>query len=157
MKLNLRLAVWVAVPAVLIGLLVGVAIGRTRAPFGLAPSLALEDSETEQPLQTESSTPMSVSELKTLLAGGQLIALIDVREPDEYTAVHIPNSKSVPLGAIWAHEDEIPRDRPVVVYCSGDLRGEIAARELRKLGYTNVRYLDGGLSAWQNAGLVVAR
>ena len=83
------------------------------------------------------------------------VEIIDVREPDEYASVHIPASKSIPLGAIWARQSEIPRDRAVVVYCSSDLRGEIAAHELIKLGYSNVRYLDGGISAWQNAGLAV--
>lgn len=157
MKPSMRLVFGVGALALLVGLILGVAIGRSRAPFSLSSSFALEDSQTSSSAQVGSTPSISVAELKALLESGGPVSLFDVREPDEYASVHIPGSKSIPLGAIWARQSEIPRDRAVVVYCSSDLRGEIAAHELIKLGYSNVRYLDGGISAWQNAGLAVVR
>jgi rhodanese-related sulfurtransferase len=157
MKPSMRLVFGVGALALLVGLILGVAIGRSRAPFSLSSSLALEDSQSSLSAQSGSTPSISVAELRGLIESGGPVSLIDVREPDEYASVHIPGSKSIPLGAIWARQSEIPRDRAVVVYCSSDLRGEIAAHELIKLGYSNVRYLDGGISAWQNAGLAVVR
>lgn len=157
MKPSMRLVFGVGGLALLVGLILGVAIGRSRAPFVLSPSSELESLNGDLTVQGGPIPAISVVELKGLLEDGVPISLFDVREPDEYASVHIPGSKSIPLGAIWARQPEIPRDRAVVVYCSSDLRGEIAARELVKLGYSNVRYLDGGISAWQNAGLTVVK
>jgi rhodanese-related sulfurtransferase len=157
MRLARRHLLGVGAVALLVGLVLGVAIGRTRTPFGLANGLAFEDSKTDVEHKSERPPATSVAELQNMLETGVPVDIIDVREPDEFAALHIPNARSIPLGALWAREGTIPRDRPVVVYCTSDLRGEIAARELTKLGITNVRYLDGGLSAWQNAGLAVTR
>lgn len=157
MKVTMRLAVWIAAPALLVGLVLGVAIGRSRTPFVLSPSLTLGEPNAHIPLDSSATPPISVADLRTQMDSGNPITLIDVREPEEYAVLHIPSGKSIPLGAIWARQSEIPREGSVVVYCSSDLRGEIAARELIKLGYRNVKYLDGGISAWQNAGLAVVR
>lgn len=157
MRLSSRHLLGVGAIALLVGLVLGVAIGRTRTPFGLDTGLVFEDPKTDLAHQSEWPADTSVAELQTMLETSVPVEIIDVREPDEFAALHIPNARSIPLGALWARERTIPRDRPVVVYCTSDLRGEIAARELVKLGITNVRYLDGGLSAWQNAGLDVTR
>ncbi len=157
MRITRRHLLGVAAVSLLVGLVLGVTIGRARTPFGLDAGLAFEDSKTNLPTQSERPPGISVGELQNMLETRVPVEIIDVREPDEFTALRIPYAKSIPLGALWAREGTIPRDRPVVVYCTSDLRGEIAARELIKLGITNVRYLDGGISAWQNAGLAVAR
>ncbi len=156
MKLSMRLVVGVGALGLLVGLILGVAIGRSRTPF-LSPSTSPEDPQAILTAQGSPVPSISVADLRGLIDSGGQVALIDVREPDEYAMVHISGSKSIPLGAIWSRQTEIPHDKVVVVYCSSDLRGEIAARELIKLGYTNVRYLDGGISAWQNAGLAVTK
>ncbi len=148
--------IWLAVPALLVGLVLGVAVGRSRTPFGISGLDASQDSEIVSALG-EPTPSISVAELKTLLDGQARLQLIDVREPDEYSALHISGAVSLPLGALWNRQGEILRDRAVVVYCMSDIRGEIAARELTKLGFANVRYLDGGISAWQNAGLPIVR
>jgi rhodanese-related sulfurtransferase len=157
MRITRRQLLGVAAVSLLVGLVLGVTIGRARTPFGLDAGLGFEDPKTNLPTQSERPPEISVGQLQNMLGTRVPVEIIDVREPDEFTALHIPNAKSIPLGALWAREGTIPRDQPVVVYCTSDLRGEIAARELIKLGVTNVRYLDGGISAWQNAGLAVAR
>ncbi len=74
------------------------------------------------------------------LAGG---FLLDVREPAEHRAGAIPGSVLIPLGQLRSRHRELPKDRPIVVYCQVGLRGYIATRLLGQLGY-NVRNLSGG-------------
>jgi rhodanese-related sulfurtransferase len=51
-------------------------------------------------------------------------------------------------------EDEIPDlDTPIITYCNVNYRGALSADTLRTMGYSNVRYIEGGLKAyraWQN-------
>ena len=42
--------------------------------------------------------------------------LLDVRQPEEYEAGHLPGARLIPLGELEGRLDELPRDRPVVVY-----------------------------------------
>ena len=76
--------------------------------------------------------------------------------------VHIPyeggiqgTDAFVPFNTITKRLGELPADRDaeVVLYCKSGRMSEIAARQLVKLGYTNVKQLRGGMIAWQRAGL----
>jgi molybdopterin/thiamine biosynthesis adenylyltransferase/rhodanese-related sulfurtransferase len=82
-------------------------------------------------------------------------ALIDVREADEYAQGTIPGAVHIPRGFLEIRiERAVPdRDAPVVVYCASGTRSVLAARSLAELGYTNVRSLAGGFTAWKRAGL----
>jgi NADPH-dependent 2,4-dienoyl-CoA reductase/sulfur reductase-like enzyme/rhodanese-related sulfurtransferase len=73
--------------------------------------------------------------------------LLDVREASELVGelAAIPGAINVPLGELEARLAEIPRDRPVVVYCARGPRSFEAVSRLREEGYTNVFYLAGGL------------
>ena len=82
--------------------------------------------------------------------------VIDVREPREYEGGHIAEAGSVPLPILLNHLDRIPRDRPVVMVCRGGRRSTRAAAYLHQQGYENVRVLEGGMIAWENAHLLEA-
>jgi rhodanese-related sulfurtransferase len=89
---------------------------------------------------------------------GQLAAqgalLLDVREPDEWSAGHIPDATHVPLGAL--DPSTIPADRVVVAVCrSGNRSGKAAAR-LAQAGI-GARNLSGGMRAWAHSGGSVHR
>jgi rhodanese-related sulfurtransferase len=80
--------------------------------------------------------------------------LVDVREPGEFGAGHILGARNVPLARIDGSGDLAKRkDKPVIVYCEGGERAAKAAAALRKLGFSRVVNLSGGLPAWQQAGL----
>lgn len=82
--------------------------------------------------------------------------VIDVREPREYEGGHIAQAGSVPLPILLNHLDRIPRDRPVVMVCRGGRRSTRAAAYLLQQGYENVRALERGMIAWENAHLLEA-
>jgi rhodanese-related sulfurtransferase len=78
--------------------------------------------------------------------------LLDVREPDEWQAGHIAGSQHIPLGELSARIAEVPKDASILAVCRHGNRSEAAARGLRQLGYT-VENLEGGVTAWKQAGL----
>ena len=78
--------------------------------------------------------------------------LLDVREPDEWSAGHAPDAHHMPMMEIPARIAEIPNDTEVVVVCrSGGRSGQVVSY-LMGNGWDNVRNLDGGMGAWQDAG-----
>ena len=82
--------------------------------------------------------------------------LLDVREPDEWTAGHAPAALHLPLGQLAPGRADLPRDRPVVVVCRVGARSARAVQALRAWGY-DATNLAGGMQAWAAAGLDLAR
>ena len=80
--------------------------------------------------------------------------LIDVREKDEWTEGFIPGARWIPRGFLELRvEDQVPeRSSEIILYCAGGTRSALAARSLAELGYTNVKSLAGGFTAWKRAG-----
>lgn len=76
------------------------------------------------------------------------IFLLDVREPDERQTAVIEPSTHIPMDDVENRLAEIPRDRPVVVYCHHGSRSFMIASLLESEGYENVGNLTGGIDAW---------
>jgi rhodanese-related sulfurtransferase len=85
------------------------------------------------------------------------VAILDVRGHAEWEAGHLPGVENIPLGYVTDRLDEIPRCKPLVVYCQSGARSAIAASVLRAKGLTNAVNLTGGFAHWQNAGHPVER
>jgi rhodanese-related sulfurtransferase len=88
--------------------------------------------------------------LQHLLHQGSQLALLDVREPGEYNAAHIPGAAPLPRRLI-EHRIErlVPhRDVQVVVCDDTGQRARLAARTLERIGYTRVAVLDDGINRW---------
>jgi len=85
--------------------------------------------------------------------------LLDVREPGEYSAIHVPNAKLIPLGQINSRLKEIEayKDKPIVVMCHSGRRSAQAVAILQKAGYTQVSNIKGGITAWESNGLEVIK
>lgn len=83
--------------------------------------------------------------------------LVDVREPNEWTATGVPvGSVLIPLGELEQRApDGLAKDRPVYVICRSGNRSRTGSEILLKLGYTEVYNVDGGIQAWLKAGLPV--
>jgi rhodanese-related sulfurtransferase/rubrerythrin len=74
--------------------------------------------------------------------------LLDVRQPSEYGNARIPGATLVPLPELTGRLGEIPRERPVVVYCAVGGRSRAAAQLLAGQGFATVYNLQGGIKAW---------
>jgi rhodanese-related sulfurtransferase len=81
--------------------------------------------------------------------------VLDVREPGEYDAGHVLNSKLVPLGKLKERIGELEkyRDQSIVVVCRSGNRSGTACYILGKQGFSQVYNLAGGVQAWQKANL----
>lgn len=90
--------------------------------------------------------PISWRELKKWES--QKYTLINVCTPEECELGHIPGSLNIPLDEMRKHLDEIPREKPVVVYCAVGLRGYIASRILMQNGF-DVFNLTGGWRTYE--------
>ena len=85
--------------------------------------------------------------------------VIDVREANEYGTGHVLGAKNIPAARMETAGAEVmkKKDRPVIVYCDGGERAGKAMSALKKLGFTRVANLSGGIKAWQDAGLPVEK
>ena len=88
------------------------------------------------------------------LAAGDALAL-DVRGPGERAQKFVAGSVSIPLNHLADRASELPKDRPLLVYCAGGYRSSIAASLLQRQGFTRVSEIAGGLAAWEAATLPV--
>jgi glyoxylase-like metal-dependent hydrolase (beta-lactamase superfamily II) len=98
------------------------------------------------------SAPLAAERLDAGLA-----LAIDVRAPGERAQKSVPGSVSVPLNQLANRAGELPKDRPLLVYCAGGYRSSIAASLLQQHGFTNVSEIAGGLAAWETAQLPLDR
>ena len=80
--------------------------------------------------------------------------LLDVREPAEWQAGHVPGAFHVPLGELEGRLAALPRDRRVVVICRSGNRSATATSLLVRSGFDAVN-LRGGMRAWASNGLPV--
>ena len=81
---------------------------------------------------------------------------LDVREPGEYLAGHIPGVVLMPMDQVAERLGEIPRSGPVYVVCATGNRSLSVAGFLARVGI-DARSVAGGTSGWESAGLPVIR
>lgn len=86
--------------------------------------------------------------------------LIDVREPDEYSAGHIPGAVNIPRGILEFRLSSTPelaiRDLKIMLYCKTSGRAALSALALGEMGYVNVSSIAGGFDAWVAEAKAVA-
>lgn len=97
-------------------------------------------------------------DLEEKLESGDKPILLDIREPEEFNAMHLENSINVPRGILeqsceWDFEETIPdlvnaRDQEIVIICKSGNRSVLAAYTMQQMGYQNVASLKTGLRGW---------
>ena len=87
--------------------------------------------------------------------GGETVYLIDVRTQEEHESGHIPGFRWFPGGQAVQRSDEAAtvHNAPVVFACDGIARAGVTASWFRQMGYGEVYVVEGGTSAWTEAGL----
>jgi rhodanese-related sulfurtransferase len=101
------------------------------------------------------ATPQDV----TLLINRSKATIVDVRDAAEFAGGHLPDAKNIPLAELDKRIGELDKfkSKSVVVVCKSGARASAAAAKLAKAGFTDVVNLDGGIAAWQKAGLPLAK
>jgi glyoxylase-like metal-dependent hydrolase (beta-lactamase superfamily II) len=107
------------------------------------PDLTAETERLSAPLAAE------------ILASSQPPMLIDVRTPHERDRKYIPGSVSIPLNRLVESMTELPKDRPLLVYCAGGYRSSIAASLLKSRGFLDVSEISAGFAGWEAGKLPV--
>lgn len=95
----------------------------------------------------------------TLLINREDAQVLDVREPGEFAAGHLPDARNIPLAKLAerAGELEILKDKPLIVCCASGMRSDKACGELKKLGFDKLHNLAGGVDAWVGAGYPIKK
>jgi NADPH-dependent 2,4-dienoyl-CoA reductase/sulfur reductase-like enzyme/rhodanese-related sulfurtransferase len=109
--------------------------GSAKDPVNLAGMMAVNELEGLMPLADWSR----VKETDAVL--------LDVREPNEFAQGHLDRAVNVPLSSLRERLAEVPKDKPLWVYCAAGQRGYFAQRQLLQLGY-DARNLSGGMSTY---------
>jgi len=99
----------------------------------------------------------TVAQAKTMLDRGEVLHFVDVREDHEFLKDHAKGARHLGKGIIERDvETLIPnKEEAILLYCGGGYRSVLAADALQRMGYTNVRSMDGGIAGWREAGYPV--
>jgi rhodanese-related sulfurtransferase len=98
---------------------------------------------------------VSIDDVAQRIARGDRFELVDVREESEYAKGRIKGARHIGKGIL---ERDIEKAIPdpsadIVLYCGGGYRSALAAENLQRMGYTNVKSMDGGWRGWTGKGL----
>jgi len=91
---------------------------------------------------------ISPHQLRQRLDAGEPVTLLDCREDDEVAYCRIDGALHIPMAQTPARTDELPGDRPIIVYCHHGVRSDRVAAYLRDRGFADVYNLTGGIDAW---------
>jgi len=116
----------------------------------------------EEPPGTEPGGEQAVAEILSItpkevykiIKNNEDYLIIDVRGPEEYAGGHIETSKLIPVSELEDRLDELPNNKPIIVYCRSGSRSRSAAKILVENGFSNV-YDMGGIRDWQAEGYPV--
>jgi len=101
----------------------------------------------------------TIAEAKAKLDRGERFHFIDVREDNEFATDHAKGAVHLGRGILERDIETVIPDKhaEIVLYCGGGFRSALAADNLRKMGYTNVSSMDGGIRAWREAGYPIEK
>lgn len=114
--------------------------------FRPAPAATVEAAQPAAPLPLA----ISVEEAMQLRENGAFV--LDVRQPEEWEAGHIPDATLIPLGELPDRLSEVPGDQQVVVVCRSGNRSAQATDILRQAGFDQTTSMNGGMNEWAAAG-----
>lgn len=98
---------------------------------------------------------ISAEELLTRMRAGEVLQIVDVREPHEWEDSHIPGATLIPLAEFFDDRalEKITNERPVILYCHLGIRSARALAALEDSGYVGAAHLRGGIVSWDELAL----
>lgn len=91
-----------------------------------------------------------ITQVEAIMGGGRTV--VDLREPNEWAAGHIPGATHHPLGTVRQTLADLPRDTPLAVHCQAGTRSAIGVSVLEAAGFTDVVDLTAGYAGWAATG-----
>jgi rhodanese-related sulfurtransferase len=78
--------------------------------------------------------------------------ILDVRQPEEWSEFHVPDSTLIPLGELASRLNELPKDQEIVIVCRSGNRSAQGRDILLEASFTQVTSMAGGLTQWKAEG-----
>lgn len=126
-----------------------------KAPAPAAPAVSAAPAGGNDaagfPLPPEPGSPPEVTpaDVRRFAGGANPPVLLDVREVYELQSTgFIPGALHIPMNSVPERLGELPRDRPVIVYCAHGMRSYNVAAYLLENGFSKVASLQGGIAMW---------
>ncbi len=113
--------------------------GSAKDPVNFAGMIAANHLHGDDPLIHWNSPQLANSDL------------LDVRDPEEFAAGHAPGARNIPLNALRSALGNLPKDRPIAVYCAVGGRAHNAVRILRQNGF-DAANISGGFTTFEHVG-----
>jgi rhodanese-related sulfurtransferase len=134
--------------------LAGAALAQQKAPAGPPPIVKDMVAKAKSSVQKASA-----ADVKATIDKKQKAILLDVRDPGEYAAGHLPGAINISRGTLEFVVFNKIKDQnaKVVVYCKTGGRASLATKTLNDLGYKNAILMDAQFADWVKAGYPVAR
>ena len=102
-------------------------------------------------------TEVALTEAEAVIREASI--LLDVREPEEYSAGHLAGAINLPRGLLEFKLSNDPalqdRNLNIVLYCKNSGRSALSAKVMKEMGYLHVQSIAGGIEAWQEAGMPI--
>lgn len=142
-------------------IVLSIAIGVVLAACGEPPAPEEASAPAPAPTAVAEARLVTPEEARTLVEWPPGVMVVDVRTVEEYDAGHLPGARRIQLDEIAAAIDagQFPAtpDAPLLVYCRAGGRSAQAAALLSERGFQRVYDLEGGITAWGEAGQPVLR
>jgi rhodanese-related sulfurtransferase len=90
---------------------------------------------------------ITITQLAERLRHGTPV-LLDVREPSEFAAGHVPGAWNAPLSRLADGSARLDRNAQTLIICQSGRRSVTAAKQLKRFGFTDVYSVRGGTGAW---------
>lgn len=92
---------------------------------------------------------LSAVQAREMIEEDPQVYLLDVRTFQEYSEVRLEGAQLIPIDQLLRRIAELPKERPILVYCAVGSRSTQVVNYLAKIGYGPVYNLNGGIWAWQ--------
>ena len=107
--------------------------------------------------KTQESKPASITNVTAgqvykMLSSGEDYFILDVRSKEEFDSGHIEGAYLIPVSELENRLAELPKDKPVIVYCRSGNRSTSAANILLEKGFKEIFNMTGGITEWQSNG-----
>lgn len=139
-------------------LVIMIGVGLSVPSMALAQNYPPTVTQKVQAAQKQIKT-IGMEEYRKLVESPGTALIVDVREPQEYAAGHVPGAINIPRGVlefqIWKQvgfPTSTELDRPVILQCQSGNRASLAAQSLEELGFTRTTAVVMSLDDWQKAG-----